>query len=239
MANPHGYHILKATRCYNIMDALAGLRVHTTPTIEWYQDQLPRFSQSIEVSTSSIMFYNITAYPCAIQQYSQVYPDKNWNFPKMHSHQHAPSDILAKGVTSNYNTKPSEQMHGDLKWIYSEHTNFRNFEGQVWYHYVELPKCWLNMYASLRLPKLITIALLPSPFDTSLMSLMTTSTWRRKSHLTLTLSPSTLVHKKNPQHFSQLRLQTARMSYSTASAYNLPNIWTQLSHMKGGQMENL
>ena len=49
----------------------------------------------------------------------------------MHSHQHTPFDILAKGVTSNYNTKPSEQMHGKLKRIYSEHTNFRNVEGQV------------------------------------------------------------------------------------------------------------
>ena len=49
----------------------------------------------------------------------------------MHSHQHTPADILAKGVTSNYNTKPSEQMHGDLKRIYSEHTNYKNVEGQV------------------------------------------------------------------------------------------------------------
>ena len=50
----------------------------------------------------------------------------------MHSHQHTAQDILAKGVTSNYNTKPSEKMHGDLKRIYSEHTNYKNVEAQVW-----------------------------------------------------------------------------------------------------------
>ena len=69
-----------------------------------------------------------------MQEYSQVHSDKNWNFPKMHSHQHTPADILAKGVTSNYNTKPSEQMHGDLKRIYSEHTNYKNVEGQVCFY---------------------------------------------------------------------------------------------------------
>ena len=52
--NPRGYHILKATRRYNILDALAWLKVHTTPTIEWYQDELPRFSQSVQVVSNNI-----------------------------------------------------------------------------------------------------------------------------------------------------------------------------------------
>lgn len=53
-ANVRGYHLLKATRCYNILDGLVGLKVHTTPTIEWYQEKLPRFSGDIKVGTSII-----------------------------------------------------------------------------------------------------------------------------------------------------------------------------------------
>ena len=52
--NVRGYHLLKATRCYNILDALVGLRVYTTPTIEWYQEELPRFSGDIKVSIIKI-----------------------------------------------------------------------------------------------------------------------------------------------------------------------------------------
>ena len=60
-----------------------------------------------------------------------MYPEKSWNFPKAHSHQHAPSDIWEKGVTLNYNTKPSEKMHGIIKEIYIQRTNFKNVTEQV------------------------------------------------------------------------------------------------------------
>lgn len=55
----------------------------------------------------------------------------SWNFPKDHSHRHAAKDIRAKGITHNYNTKPNEKMHGVLKKIYLNQTNFKNIEGQV------------------------------------------------------------------------------------------------------------
>lgn len=57
--------------------------------------------------------------------------DKNWNFPKNHTHKHAFDDIRSKGVTRNYNTKPMEQMHGRLRDIYKRRTNFKNVEQQV------------------------------------------------------------------------------------------------------------
>lgn len=49
----------------------------------------------------------------------------------MHSHQHAPDDIWQKGVTLNFNTKPSEKMHGIIKEIYTDRTNFKQVESQV------------------------------------------------------------------------------------------------------------
>lgn len=44
---------------------------------------------------------------------------------------HLFADIVNKGVTRNYNTKPNEQMHGSLKWSYLLRTNFKNIAAQV------------------------------------------------------------------------------------------------------------
>jgi len=43
--------------------------------------------------------------------------EKNWEFPKRHTHAHMFDDIEAKGVTKNYSMKPSEQMHGAVKRV--------------------------------------------------------------------------------------------------------------------------
>jgi len=57
--------------------------------------------------------------------------NKDWNFPKKHSNSHLFDDIQAKGVTRNYNAKPNEKMHGPLKAIYLQRTNFRDVATQV------------------------------------------------------------------------------------------------------------
>jgi hypothetical protein len=44
---------------------------------------------------------------------------------------HLFDDIMAKGVTRNYNTKPNEQMHGSLKDSYLLRTNFKDIAAQV------------------------------------------------------------------------------------------------------------
>ena len=44
---------------------------------------------------------------------------------------HLFDDIMAKGVTRNYNTKPNEQMHGLLKDLYLLRTNFKDIAAQV------------------------------------------------------------------------------------------------------------
>lgn len=59
---------------------------------------------------------------------------KNWNFPKMHALVHSFDDIVAKGASRNYNTKPNEKMHGPLKTSYARRTNFRNVAPQVCVH---------------------------------------------------------------------------------------------------------
>ncbi|KAG1793231.1 hypothetical protein EV424DRAFT_1475677 [Suillus variegatus] len=57
--------------------------------------------------------------------------NKNWNFPKNHLLTHLFDDIIAKGVTHNYNTKPNEKMHGPLRAIYHWQTNFKDVAPQV------------------------------------------------------------------------------------------------------------
>jgi hypothetical protein len=56
---------------------------------------------------------------------------KHWNFPKMYLNIHVFEDIVQKGVTRNYNTKPNESMHRALKDNYHTRTNFKNVVDQV------------------------------------------------------------------------------------------------------------
>ena len=42
---------------------------------------------------------------------NQDYLKDGWNFLKMHLIKHLFDDIVAKGVTQNYSTKPFEKMH--------------------------------------------------------------------------------------------------------------------------------
>jgi len=58
-------------------------------------------------------------------------PVKSWNFPKAHSQLHLFDDIIAKGVTRNYNTKPNESLHRPFRWDYVTSTNFRDVDEQV------------------------------------------------------------------------------------------------------------
>ena len=55
---------------------------------------------------------------------------KNWNFPKLHALVHSFDDIVAKGASWNYNTKPNEKLHGPLKKAYMR-TNFKDVAAQV------------------------------------------------------------------------------------------------------------
>ncbi|KAG2118345.1 hypothetical protein BD769DRAFT_1629698 [Suillus cothurnatus] len=56
---------------------------------------------------------------------------KDWNFPKKHASSHLFDDILAKGTTQNYNTKPNEKMHGPVRDIYHNQTNFKDIATQI------------------------------------------------------------------------------------------------------------
>ncbi|KAK0437439.1 uncharacterized protein EV420DRAFT_1669760 [Desarmillaria tabescens] len=100
----HGYHLLKCVRSYIELHMYTGFNLHTERSIQAIQNELLRFSALIREYEQLTRSINPGA--------------KSWNFPKVHSHQHVVDDILQKGVTLNYNTKPNEKMHGPLKDAY-------------------------------------------------------------------------------------------------------------------------
>ena len=95
--------------------------------------EMDNFAKLIQVWPLSIIrcFFDQFAMKLYRKKAKNTAYEKNWNFIKMHLQSHAYDDILAKGVTRNYNTKPNEKMHGPLRDIYHERTNFRDAAKQV------------------------------------------------------------------------------------------------------------
>ncbi|KAG2092954.1 uncharacterized protein F5147DRAFT_747983 [Suillus discolor] len=92
-----GYLLLRCIRYYIEFDIYASFEVHTEDTIAAGRAALNKFSELMEEYIPE----------------SQPETSKNWNFPKKHMIMHIFDDILAKGATCNYNTKPNEKMHGE------------------------------------------------------------------------------------------------------------------------------
>ncbi|KDQ51821.1 hypothetical protein JAAARDRAFT_62330 [Jaapia argillacea MUCL 33604] len=113
-SDQEGYLLLQCLRSYLELDMYTALEVHTELTIKAGREEMNRFSGLIEV------------YPKLLDD-----SEKNWCFPKMHTHQHLFDDIKAKGVTQNYNTKPNEKMHGPLKDSYDLRTNRKDVTAQI------------------------------------------------------------------------------------------------------------
>ncbi|KAG1904847.1 uncharacterized protein F5891DRAFT_1126584 [Suillus fuscotomentosus] len=90
-------------------------KVHTEDTIAAVRETLREFSTLLDEYITK----------------SEPETGKNWNFPKKHSNVHVFDNILAKGATRNYNTKPNERMHGLLHVIYLRQTNFKNVATQI------------------------------------------------------------------------------------------------------------
>uniref|UniRef100_A0A8H7XPR9 Uncharacterized protein n=1 Tax=Psilocybe cubensis TaxID=181762 RepID=A0A8H7XPR9_PSICU len=107
-----GYCLLRLMRSFLELDMYSSLTVQSATTLAGIERELGIFN-------------------LILKEYSELHPEKNWNFPKNHSHIHMVRDIMAKGVTRNANTKPNEKAHGLLKLWYRFHTNFKNVAPQI------------------------------------------------------------------------------------------------------------
>ncbi|KAJ7195421.1 hypothetical protein C8J57DRAFT_1646956 [Mycena rebaudengoi] len=112
-----GLKLLKAIRSYVELDIYTSFKLHTSDTIAAGRKALQRFGDMMK------------EYIAACE--GTEFADKNWNFPKMHSHDHVFDDIEDKGVTRNFGTKPDEAMHGAMRDIYLRQTNFRDVAPQI------------------------------------------------------------------------------------------------------------
>ncbi|KAK0187073.1 hypothetical protein F5146DRAFT_1004041 [Armillaria mellea] len=130
----HGYLLLKCICSYLKLDMYSDLHMHITKTLQAIEAQAQKFGDLIQASWLHEIFL-----PC-LKVMQQINPDaKSWNFPKVHSLKHTMRDIMEKGATCNYNTKPNEKMHGSLKDTYQLHTNFKGVAEQIlcvdqWYN---------------------------------------------------------------------------------------------------------
>ncbi|KAJ3548840.1 hypothetical protein NM688_g5244 [Phlebia brevispora] len=111
-ASPLGYLMLQCIRAYLEHDMYLGLEVHTKETIALGRAALYRFAE-------------------LLHRFEERFPDKKWVFPKLHWQHHSYDDIWDKGVTRNYNTKPYENQHGEIKDTYEQRTNFKDYAQQI------------------------------------------------------------------------------------------------------------
>ncbi|KAK0483052.1 hypothetical protein EDD18DRAFT_1112326 [Armillaria luteobubalina] len=116
--NPSAYLLLKVIQSYLELDMYTSMDVHMEKSIEEGRQLLGVFEANLKAysqATDNIVWKNVTS----------------WSIPKVHTQQHLFDDIIAKGVTKNYNTKVNECMHGPLKEAYQTRTNFKNVADQI------------------------------------------------------------------------------------------------------------
>jgi len=166
LVDSRGFLLLQCLCSYLELDMYASLEVHTTHTLADGQAELKNFSNLMKVRFLFINYLYLYFF-LLWQKYVDEYGEKEWDFPKLHTHQHLFDDIENKGVTQNYNTKPNEKMHSPLKTAYKLHTNFKNVAGQVCVSFCFQFHC-LNFYRSFG-P--ITVVLCQHLWETWLMSL--------------------------------------------------------------------
>ncbi|KAL1712551.1 hypothetical protein EV715DRAFT_277922 [Schizophyllum commune] len=117
-SSPAGYRLLCAIARYVPVYMFMTLDVNTDRRVAKGRECLAKFEEAIQAYIKYV-------------EHDDAYGDKTWNFPKIHQHAHVFDDIEAKGAARNFGTKPFEKMHGRLRKIYKNQTNFKNFEEQI------------------------------------------------------------------------------------------------------------
>ncbi|KAF9501094.1 hypothetical protein BDN71DRAFT_1555900 [Pleurotus eryngii] len=113
-ADPLGYLLLKCLHAYIDLRLYARMEVHTSETIT--------AGEQLVIELGELLQYSDEAEGTELE--------KSFNFPKAHLFEHLFADIKLKGATRNYNTKPNEKIHGELKNVYQWRTNFQDVAPQ-------------------------------------------------------------------------------------------------------------
>ncbi|KAJ7765259.1 hypothetical protein B0H16DRAFT_1310292 [Mycena metata] len=112
--------LLQLCRSYQELSLYITMKLQTTDRIAEGRKELQNFGHLLEL-------YIQEGGKSAFDEYFA----KNWNFPKIHGHQHAFDDIERKGAARNFGTKIDEAMHGSTRNAYLRQTNFKNVAPQI------------------------------------------------------------------------------------------------------------
>ncbi|KAJ7241195.1 hypothetical protein B0H12DRAFT_1250508 [Mycena haematopus] len=112
-----GLILLEWVRSYMELDMYVGLDLQTTETIAAGRQVLQNFGRLMEKYKAACV--------------GTEFEEKNWEFIKIHLHQHVFDDIERKGVTKNFGTKIDESMHGPARAAYLRQTNFKDVTPQI------------------------------------------------------------------------------------------------------------
>ncbi|KAF5371230.1 hypothetical protein D9758_004318 [Tetrapyrgos nigripes] len=114
------FQLLRCLRAYLNINMYGSLDLQTESTISEGRKAVLTFSEMISIYE-----------PMSARSENDEVAKKSWNFIKMHYHTHWFDDILGKGVSRVFGTKINEKMHGPLRKIYHERTNFKNVADQI------------------------------------------------------------------------------------------------------------
>ncbi|KAJ7263191.1 hypothetical protein B0H12DRAFT_1209494 [Mycena haematopus] len=112
-----GLILLEWVRSYMELDMYVGLDLQTTETIAAGRQVLQKFGLLMEKYKAACV--------------GTEFEEKNWEFIKIHLHQHVFDDIERKGVAKNFGTKIDESMHGPARAAYLRQTNFKDVTPQI------------------------------------------------------------------------------------------------------------
>ncbi|KAL1741520.1 hypothetical protein HDZ31DRAFT_76116 [Schizophyllum fasciatum] len=113
-----GYQLLRAHRYYVETAMFACMDVVTESRSDAGRQRLSKFHKQLK------------SYQQLVED-DPILGSKGWNFPKLHLHVHLFDNIWDKGVTRVQSTKPFEKIHGPIRKIYLEQTNFKNIPRQI------------------------------------------------------------------------------------------------------------
>ncbi|KAI6009909.1 hypothetical protein BKA83DRAFT_4133141 [Pisolithus microcarpus] len=114
--HPIGFALLWCIASYLSYHMYIILNIHTETTIATGECKLLAFQYHLEAYIDMLD-------PDSIQ--------KNWDFPKAHLAKHAFQDIIEKGATWNYSTRPNESHHGPIRKYYLCQTNQKDMPEQI------------------------------------------------------------------------------------------------------------
>ena len=133
--HPDGYVLLRCLHAYLNLNMYTSFDVHTMETIAAGENALEVFAEIMKVYFPLSLNTFIDHY-LIYQTYKTICgqcdnDSKDWDIPKMHTHVHTFPNIMAKGVTINYDTKPNEGTHGTSKDTYKLMSNGKEYEDMV------------------------------------------------------------------------------------------------------------